>query len=208
VAVAKVPSDMQADGEVMALVDRAAGYLADAGYDVSAAEVPDVSAAATLWADLLGTEIAALQAAQMREITSPDFHRALDGLLRMATILDREAYMQAAARRSRLLREWLVFLETWPVILAPVSVQPTPGVNADLAHDGAVGEILGRDMRFTIAVSLLGLPSAEVPAGLIGGHPMGVQLIGSRYREDICLDAAAAIEARVGVMAKQLWARG
>jgi amidase len=36
---------------------------------------------------------------------------------------------------------------------------------------------------------------------------MGVQLIASRYREDLCLDAAAAIEARVGVLARQLWAR-
>jgi len=45
------------------------------------------------------------------------------------------------------------------------------------------------------------------PAGLLDGHPVGVQLIGSRYREDQCLDAAAAIEARVGVLAKRLWAK-
>jgi amidase len=36
---------------------------------------------------------------------------------------------------------------------------------------------------------------------------VGVQLIASRYREDLCLDAAAAIEAKVGIMAKQLWQR-
>ena len=41
----------------------------------------------------------------------------------------------------------------------------------------------------------------------VSGHPVGVQLIASRYREDICLDAAAAIEARVGVLAHRLWAR-
>jgi len=34
-----------------------------------------------------------------------------------------------------------------------------------------------------------------------------VQLIASRYREDLCLDAAAAIESNVGIMAEQLWAR-
>jgi amidase len=61
-------------------------------------------------------------------------------------------------------------------------------------------------MRFTVAVSVLGLPAAVTPAGLLDGHPVGVQLIGSRYREDTCLDAAAAIEARVGVMARRLWA--
>jgi amidase len=36
---------------------------------------------------------------------------------------------------------------------------------------------------------------------------VGVQLIGSRYREDVCLDAAATIEAMVGIMAKRLWER-
>ena len=207
VAVAKIPADMDTDGAVLGMIDRAAGYLSDAGYDVSQVEVPDISVAWKLWADLLHTEIATLQEAQMRQVASPDFLRALDGMLRMATLLDAPAYMQAIAQRSRVLREWLVFLEAYPLILAPVSVKRTPGVNADLAHDHAVGDILGNDMRFTCALSVLGLPVAVTPAGLLDGQPVGVQLIGSRYREDICLDAAAAIEARVGVLARRLWAR-
>ena len=207
VAVARIPSDLNSDGEVLALIDKAAGHLSDAGYEVSEVDIPDVSVALKLWADLIATEIATLQAPQMREVAGPDFIRALDGLLRMATILDGESYMRAMAQRSRVLREWLAFLERYPVILAPVSVKRTPGVNADLAHDHAVGDILGKDMRFTAAISVLGLPAAVAPAGLIDGQPMGVQLIASRYREDLCLDAAAAIEARVGVLAKQLWAR-
>ena len=207
VAVARIPSDLESDGDVLALIDKAAGHLSDAGYEVSEVETPDVSVALKLWADLIATEIATLQAAQMREVAGPDFLRALDGLLRMATILDGESYMRAIAQRSRVLREWLAFLERYPLVLAPVSVKRTPGVNADLAHDHAVGEILGKDMRFTAAVSVLGLPAAVAPAGLIEGHPMGVQLVASRYREDLCLDAAAAIEARVGVLARQLWAR-
>jgi amidase len=207
VAVAKIPSAMKGHGDVLALVDRAAGHLSDAGYEVSEVEIPDIYVAWKLWADLLATEIATLQAPQMREVTSPDFHRALDGLLRMATILDGESYMRAIAQRSRVLREWLAFLDRYPLVLTPVSVKRTPGVNADLAHDEAVGDILGNDMRFTSAISVLGLPAAVAPAGLAEGHPVGVQLIASRYREDICLDGAAAIEARVGVLAKQLWAR-
>jgi amidase len=42
---------------------------------------------------------------------------------------------------------------------------------------------------------------------MIDGRPAGVQLIGRRYREDMILDAMAAIEARVGVLTHQLWAR-
>jgi len=39
------------------------------------------------------------------------------------------------------------------------------------------------------------------------GRPIGVQLIAGRYREDLALDAAAAIEKRVGVLVRQLWER-
>jgi amidase len=38
-----------------------------------------------------------------------------------------------------------------------------------------------------------------VPTGLASGLPLGVHVIGSRYREDLCLDAAEVIEARHGL---------
>ena len=207
VAVARVPSDMRADPGVMAMIDQAAGWLADAGYEVTPdVEVPDLAGTWKLWAELLTTEVSTLQAAQMLDGASPDFARALDGMLRMATILDGEGYMRAVAFRARLLRDWLTFLETYPIILAPLSVRKALPVNGDIADDDAVRRILGDDLRFSSALSVLGLPVAVTPLGLLDGHPVGVQLIGSRYREDRCLDAAAAIEARVGVLAHQLWA--
>jgi amidase len=207
VAVATLPDDMDADPEVMDLIDRAAGWLADAGYDVARVAIPDITAAWTLWSQLIGTEIATLQAGQMRALGGADFNRALDGLLGLAAPLDGEGYMRAIARRSGLIREWLAFLETWPVILAPASVAPPPPVNADLGGEAALRRLFFNDFRFISAINVLGLPAAVVPVGLVGGHPVGAQLIASRYREDLCLDAAAAIEARAGVMAKRLWAR-
>jgi len=47
-----------------------------------------------------------------------------------------------------------------------------------------------------------------VPTGIHHGVPIGVQIIGPRFREDLCLDAAQAIENAVGVLAEQLLARG
>ncbi|HEY3189489.1 MAG TPA: hypothetical protein VGJ70_18525 [Solirubrobacteraceae bacterium] len=41
-----------------------------------------------------------------------------------------------------------------------------------------------------MAVNVVGLPALALP--------QGVQLIGPRFREDLCLAAGAAIEARVG----------
>jgi amidase len=207
VAVARIPDDMEADPHVKGLIDRAAGWLADAGYAVAEVEIPDVSAAWRLWCDLISTEIATLQLAQMREIGGRDFNQAIDGMLGLANILDGEGYMRAVASRTRLIRDWLAFLEAWPVILAPASVRPTPPVNADLAGEARLRRLFLNDFRFISAINVLGLPSAVTPIGLARGAPVGAQLIASRYREDLALDAAQAIEDRLGVMTRTLWAR-
>ncbi len=44
------------------------------------------------------TDLSVLQEAQMREHGSADFRQALNGFLKMATILDGRAYMEAIAR--------------------------------------------------------------------------------------------------------------
>jgi amidase len=207
VALARIPDDMETDGEVIRLLRTAADYLADAGYEVVEAELPDLAGTWKLWCDLIMTELSVLLEAQMRALGSADFKQTLDGFLKMATILDGRAYMEAIAYRSRIVRSWLAFLESYPVILTPLSVKRTPEVNADLAGDARVRSLFWNDLRFMSSVNVLGLPAAVVPIGLADGNPIGVQLIASRYREDVCLDAAAAIEAKVGIMAKRLWER-
>ena len=207
VAVAPIPADMRTDPQVMALIGEAARHLADAGYEVCEVETPDISVAWKLWADLIITEIETLQGAQMRSMAGPDFLQAIDGFIKLASVLDGPGYMAAIAARSRIIREWVMFLERYPLILAPVSVRPPWPVNADLGGDAAVREIFWNDFRFTSAISVLGLPAAATPVGLVDGHPVGVQIVGQRFREDLCLDAAAAIEARVGVLTRRLWAR-
>ena len=49
------------------------------------------------------------------------------------------------------------------------------------------------------SINALGLPAIALPVGTGGGLPQSVQVIGPRYREDLCLDAAAALEDRGGV---------
>lgn len=115
--------------------------------------------------------------------------------------------MKAIALRSRFIRNWLAFLETYPVVLTPISVNPVPEANADLKGPQRIAEIFWNDARFMSAINVLGLPAAVVPVGLAKGAPVGVQIIASRYREDICLDAAAAIEKRAGRLVPDLWNR-
>jgi amidase len=207
VAVAKIPKDMKVDRQVISLVRKAADHLADAGYDVREAEVPDLNGTWKLWCDLIMTELHVLQEKVMRETGGKDFVQTMEGFLKTATMLGAEAYMKAIAQRSRVLRNWLAFLEDYPVLLTPLSVNPTPPTNEDLKGDARVKELFWNDLRFMSVMNLLGLPAAVVPVGLIKGNPVGVQIVASRYREDVCLDAAAAIENKAGIVIKELWAR-
>ena len=52
----------------------------------------------------------------------------------------------------------------------------------------------------TLAVNAPGLPAVSLPVGIADGLPQAVQVIGPRYREDLCLDASAALEDRVVIL--------
>ena len=97
-------------------------------------------------------------------------------------------------------------MEDYPLVLAPVSQVPPFRQDADLEGANRMRQMLD-EQALLYGVNLLGLPSVAVPTGLHGQSPMGVQIIGQRFREDLCLDAAAAIERKVGVLARQLWTR-
>ena len=49
---------------------------------------------------------------------------------------------------------------------------------------------------FRSARTIVEWSGVSVPTGLAGVVPMGVQLIGPRFREDLMLDAAEVIESR------------
>ena len=49
--------------------------------------MPDLAGIWRLWCDLIMTELSVLQEAQMREHGSADCRQALDGFLKVATIL-------------------------------------------------------------------------------------------------------------------------
>lgn len=205
VALAKIPEDMEVDPSVAAALRQAADHLERSGYRVSEVELPDINGVWQTWCDIITNETVVMQEAAMLKVTSEDFHKAWGGMKGKANVLDLKSWMQATAARNGHIRAWQLFFEDYPVVLAPTTVKPTPGPREDTVSPKRVREIFWGEIRFISAINVLGLPGAVVPVALHDGKPIGVQLIAGRYREDLALDAAAAIEKRAGVLARRLW---
>lgn len=205
VALAKLPDDMDVDPSVRSALRQAADHLERSGYRVSEVEVPDISGVWQTWCDIITNETVVMQEEAMLKVTSEDFHKAWGGMKAKANVLDLKGWMRATAARNGHIRAWQLFFEDYPVVLAPTTVKPTPGPREDTISAERVREIFWNDIRFISAINVLGLPGAVVPVTLHDGRPIGVQLIAGRYREDLALDAAAAIEKRAGMLVRRLW---
>jgi len=181
---------------VAAAVLRAAVVLADAGYVVEEVEPPCLADADRAIDGIANSETLD-DLAEMLAMMSDDGARFLktvvvDAAPTLAT------YKDAIAERHRILQAWNRFFEHYSLILGPVSTLPAFEVGYDIAG-AEEGRRLIRSLLLTETCNLLGLPSVAVPIHVTGGLPQGVQVIGPRFHEDRCLDAAEIIERQQGV---------
>ena len=107
---------------------------------------------------------------------------------------DAADYSRALTRRATLTREWLLFLEKYPVLLMPVSGELPFADQLDRKDEESFSRVWHAQLT-QIAIPFFGLPGLTVSTGLVGRAPVGVQLVAGRFREDLCLAAGEAIEA-------------
>ena len=179
-------------------VRKAASALEDAGFAVDEVEPPSIVAAAKALLDMLNTPEIRATWQVMSPLMPADTQRFMSAFYEVAGDPDPVATVQSFAVRQSLLRAWGEFQEQHPLIVAPIFTDLPLEVGTDLA-DGRVAQTI-RGMRMALAVNALGLPAVAVPVGIAEGLPQSVQVIGPRYREDLCLDAAEALEDRIGII--------
>jgi amidase len=200
IRVALVDADRRPglDPGVADALEQAATWLQDAGYAVERATPPSIEAASDLWSLLVLNESKGGMIAQIREHGGAAIRKAGELMIRQAPPTDFAGYLKALGRRATLLREWQQFLERYPLILMPVSRQPAFELGLDTRDDASMRWIF-EALAPILAPAVLGLPCVAVPTGISANVPLGVQLVAARFREDLCLDAAKAIEARTAI---------
>ncbi len=199
VAVTVDPAGEGVDGAVADGIRKAAAALSDAGYAVEEVEPPKIAEARDIFSRLITSELKVSVYPLLKGVASADALRFLDLSFAVLPQLDYAGYVAAFAARRAIARAWSVFQERYPIVLGPVVTMQAFPVGFDVASEENFATLI-RNFRMTVLANLLGLPAAVVPVGVTGGLPQGVQIIGARYREDLCLDAAEAIEARLGVV--------
>jgi amidase len=200
VAVLPEPPGGGTDPKLAAKVRRAAQALTDAGYVVEEACPPRYADAVGCWRRLIMgdfSSILALLSPMMGTEAMAFLNNFNEGIPPLA---DAASWSQLMTERDGIARAWSTFMADRPLLLSPTWTQlpfEHGFDSATPAGSAATKEL----MRPVVPANLLGLPSACVPAGRDEetGLPIGVLITGQRLREDLCLEAAEAIEARVGV---------
>ena len=198
VAVATDPSGDGVDPAIAAGVRRVAGALADAGYAVEEMSLPSVGDASDVWLTLVLAEIRMMWPL-FEAIVSDDARRFLAAALSLREPLGQEAYAAAFMERQGIARKWTQFQAETPIVVGPVATQLPFAVGADLEGPDGVDRVR-RTLDLTLLCNCLGLPAVALPAGVEDGLPVGVQIIGPRYREDVCLTAAWEVERALGTI--------
>ncbi len=182
-------------------VNAAARSLSDAGLLVEEHTPPGVDRGYELWLKVFSRA----SVVQLRNVYDGNEHKGGDFVRwRLATADETPApsldeYIQSWMERDRLREALVDWMADFPLLIAPVGATPaykhgTLKVNVGGATIGAF-----RAFSYCQTFNVFDLPAAVVRAGTTSaGLPVGVQIIGRPFAEDMVLAAAKILEQSFG----------
>lgn len=195
-ALCVAPEGMAVDPLVEAALRDAAARLADAGWTVEETPCPPLREPARIQAQFWLAEMRRGGGKAFVEEDDPEASYVFAEMQKLCPDPSLEDILDGLQARIGFIREWQAFLAEHPVLICPVSGEPPFPDAMDL-------EDFPRAMEAQLVqagLPLLGLPGLSVFTGFgetaHGRAPLGAQLIGGRFREDVLLAAAEEIEAR------------
>ncbi|MFF5393389.1 amidase [Streptomyces sp. NPDC013012] len=199
VAVVADPGGHGVHPAIRGAITSAADALRDAGYDVrEEQDVPRIDEALEAYGRITVTEFAPTWPV-VRGLLGKGGDRYIEMAMEQTPPVGAEELMKLMGTWMNIRRSWAEFLNEYPLVLGPVFTEPPvePGLES---RDRSGRDRIGSGMRLCTVTSFVGVPGVAVPTGMVDGLPCGVQIVGRAFREDLCLDAAQAIEDRLGVL--------
>ncbi len=183
-------------------LDKAAKWLGNAGYQVEEVSVPALEEAYRLWYLLCLEELRPnLPLIEkegddgIRGAIATYFAAGKQWWSETPTLVD---YMSGYARRGTLIGQLQQLFETYPILLMPVCAEAAFEQDADVLSLQRGIEVVRANWPL-MAIPMLALPGLSAPIHVANGLPVGVQLVGRRFREDVLLEAGEVLEAHTEV---------
>jgi len=186
--------------ETAKAVATAAAALSDAGLIVEEQRPPHVDRGNEMWMKVFSrASVVQLRSVYKgRESEGGSFVRWRLGTADATPTPSLDEYIAGWMERDRLREELLQWMETTPIIVAPVGA--TPAYPHDTLRVTVRGLTFGTFRAFSYAqtFSVFDLPVVTVPAGRSNdGLPIGVQIAGTPFAEEMVLAAAEIVEKAV-----------
>jgi Asp-tRNA(Asn)/Glu-tRNA(Gln) amidotransferase A subunit family amidase len=180
-----------------AVTAAARARLDDFTADVVDTELPDADGIRRAYSTLQGFEAHAVHAARLA-VAADQYDDEVRARLRIGARISEAEYrdaraVQRLARRAadQLLAEHdLLALPTVGVVAPPVGTR-------SVWAGGQRVEVRDALLGLTLAWSVTGLPALSIPAGLVDGLPVGLQLVARAGGEDLLLRIAERVDAEL-----------
>ncbi|MEM8981261.1 MAG: amidase [Pseudomonadota bacterium] len=194
--------------EVKTALDAAASALSNADYAVEEVEPPMAQEIGEAGYRALMGEVKAILRDDIRDYGSSTLNGIFDEYFVQFPPHEGADLLRAFGQRSYYARAWSQFMDEYPLVLSPFLLKPFFRPNRDAEGPDGVRDTLGA-AHWSFIMNFLGLPAGNLPTHVAdlpaGKQPIGVQIAGRRWREDLVVDAMQVIEAELPPVCHMLW---
>jgi amidase len=177
--------------EIAQVVDAAASVLADAGAQIDEARPTGIESSYDIIMDAWFRCDPPLDKKLLEAAGTSREETTLQWIFDAPAATD-EQIVDAITRMDLCRSQMLSFMENCDVILCPVNALPAMKHGSESAQDL-------KPFSYTMTYNLTGWPSAVVRGGTSPeGLPIGIQIVGQPWREDIVLAVAQLLESELG----------
>jgi aspartyl-tRNA(Asn)/glutamyl-tRNA(Gln) amidotransferase subunit A len=180
----------EVESSVRSMVKVATGL----GAEIVNVGVPDIAAINTVGRIILLSEASAVMEPYLDDRTrfGPDVLTLLD----QGRLLPATDYINAQRLRRVFCAEFGSIWQKADCLLTPTTPTPAPAIGQTHIQIGSDAEdVRLASTRLVRGINVLGLPAISLPCGFSGDNlPVGLQLIGPAFREELVLRVAAALE--------------
>jgi Asp-tRNA(Asn)/Glu-tRNA(Gln) amidotransferase A subunit family amidase len=181
------------DEDVLALFDDAVERFRALGAEV-VWEHPDLGSPLDTWNTIVFGDNVASEGPLLE---TGRVGRTVEKLVRLGEPIDAGTYAAARNEQAAYSARWHRFMRAYDLVLTPAMECTAFPLGQDKPTSIGGVELVGDYddwCHFCYPFNLTGQPAISMPMGLAGGLPVGLQIVGGRWADELVLRAAAAWE--------------